>query len=135
MKNIKTIVLVALVSIMFAGCGSKADASSPKEITEKVFKATLEFDFETLKQYVAKNRLSTLEKDERRFAKNIELRDELTKDVKDAKVKVLSEEFSEDGQSAIVTVQIKLMTEEEPYEGELNFIKENGEWKMDENPF
>ena len=135
MKNIKTIMLIALASIILAGCGGKTDVSSPKEIVEAVLNASINFDFETLKKHLAKNRLDRLEDDEREFSEDIESRDDFLKVVKDAKIKTLSEEISEDGQSATVVVQIKLKSEEEPFEKDIHLIKENGEWKMDGNAY
>jgi len=135
MKNIKTIMFIALASIILAGCGGKTDVSSPKEIVETVLNASINFDFETLKKHLAKNRLDRLEDDEREFSEDIESRDDFLKVVKDAKIKTLSEEISEDGQSATVVVQIKLKSEEEPFEKDIHLIKENGEWKMDGNAY
>jgi len=134
MKKAKTIVLVVLASIMFAGCGEKTDSSSPKAIAEKAFKAALKLDFETLRKHIAQNKLASIEEAEKMF-EDIEKRDDFIKGAKGIKIKALSEEFSEDEQFAKVTVQIKLLSRKEPHEQELNFIKENGEWKMDENPF
>jgi hypothetical protein len=127
--------LIALASIILAGCGGKTDVSSPKEIVETVLNASINFDFETLRKHLAKNRLEYLEESEKEFAEDAESRDDFLKVVKDAKIKALSEEISEDGQSATVVVQIKLKSEEEPFEKDIYLVKENDKWKMDGNPY
>jgi hypothetical protein len=137
MKNIKTIMLIALASIILAGCGgkTKTDELSPSKIAEKVLAASQELDFETLKQYLAQGRLDRLDESEKNFSEDSESRDRFLAMVKGAKVKVLSETISEDKQSATVTVQIKLASEEETFEKDLDFINENGKWKIDSNPY
>jgi PBP1b-binding outer membrane lipoprotein LpoB len=127
MKKIKILMIAVMVSLMFVGCGSKPE--TPAEITVKVLEASLNLDFETVKKYVVEERLDDIEK----FKENADEVESFKKATENVKFKIISEEISEDGKSAKVTVQVSVPSEgDEPFEEEMDLVKVSGEWKIDE---
>jgi ribosomal protein L14E/L6E/L27E len=111
-------------------CGTK----TPSEIAKIVIKAQQTFDFEPAKKYLTEKRLASVEE----FIKDYneaegvlkELKEEALSKTKETTYEVISEEISEDGNSATVTVQESY--EGDTYEGKMDFVKVNGEWKLSE---
>jgi PBP1b-binding outer membrane lipoprotein LpoB len=128
MKKNKILMIAVMASLMFVGCGSKPE--TPTEVVEKVYNATLKFDFKTIKKYVVEKHLDAIERSEKNNSGNM---DELKKEFENVKFKIISEEISEDGKSAKVTVQVYNTNEnDEPFEEEMDLVKVSGEWKIDE---
>ena len=106
------------------------DAQSPSEIAKKAIEASKNLDFKTIKQYLVEERIEELEEAESEMIMNVEETNAFRNRVKDAKVTVLSEEISEDGDEAVVKVRMSIQGEE-PFDKDIDLVKVDGQWKID----
>ena len=134
MRTIKILLLAVIASLMFAGCGN--NAKTPSEITKKVFIAAINLDFNTIKQYLIEERIERLEETEKDIAEDVEYANKLKKTLKNVTFKVVSETISQDGNSAVVVIEVFNPAESDSgFEKEIKCTKVNDEWKVDSNPF
>ena len=131
MKLLKTLVFVVAAGLMVTAYGQDAKKLTPSDVVNKFYEAALTFDFANAKEYVSKNfqeaygeMVAKLEAPE--VKEQLEVMKELTKD---AKIEIVSEDIDED--NAVVTVKI-IMAEEER-EDVIILIKEDDNWKINEN--
>ena len=129
MKSIKIVLLAVVASLMFVGCGN--NAKTPSEIAIKVLEASKNLDFATVKKYVVKKRIERLEKAEREMKEDVERANEFKNETKNVTFKVLSETISEDGNSAVVLLEV--FFDGERNQKDMDFVKVDGEWKVDEH--
>ncbi|MDR2125972.1 MAG: DUF4878 domain-containing protein [Prevotellaceae bacterium] len=132
MKRITKLMLVLSACWLITACGAK----SPSETAEIVLKATQTLDFETIKKYLAEERLLRLEDKIKDFNEYPESKEQFLLQAKDVTFKALSENINEDGNSATVTMQMTSLVEGETrtFEKKVEFVKVNGEWKFNDNP-
>jgi hypothetical protein len=137
MKEIIKITVAVLTSLMFAACGGNTDMSSPKGVAEKIISATKNIDFETLEQLISENYLPALEKAKDLMKIHPEIFASIKKQAKQNKFKIISEDISEDGNSATVKIKLTAIINGESldFEQSANFIKTEGKWKGDFDPF
>jgi ABC-type glycerol-3-phosphate transport system substrate-binding protein len=131
MKLLKSLMLVVAAGLMLTACGGGSSAS-PSEVAKKFVEATVNLDFEEVKKYIAKEHFESIDKATKQLESPeakayLETYKALAKDVK---VEVVSEEISEDGNSATVTLSYAIMGQTQ--EQKLPLIKEDGAWKINE---
>ncbi|MDR2064978.1 MAG: DUF4878 domain-containing protein [Prevotellaceae bacterium] len=129
MKLLKSLVLVVAAGLMITACGG---ASTPSDVVKKMNEATLNFDFKEAAKYVAKEHVESYNKLAEQFAAP-EAKDYIEgikAMVKDAKFEILEEKIAEDGNTAVVKVKSSGMGQEK--EEEVNLVKEDGQWKVNE---
>ncbi|MDR3287133.1 MAG: DUF4878 domain-containing protein, partial [Prevotellaceae bacterium] len=132
MKTTKMLLCAALAMLMLANCGG--GANSPKDVVLTVFNAAKRLDFATMKKHLTQERIAKLERREERLKNNPERRAETIDRVKNAKFEIISEEISEDGESAVVIVKIsRIKDASKDYEEEVDLVKIDGIWKIDSN--
>lgn len=120
--------LVLSACLMITACGTK----SPSEIAKTVFEAGCKLDFETVKKHLAEERISDFEEITKRLLANPDRKEKFLLNFKNAEIKIISEEISNDGNSATITAVIKAGNGEDEEE-QMHLIKVNGEWKCDSN--
>jgi hypothetical protein len=108
-------------------CGTK----SPSEIAKTVTTAFQTLDYEPMKKYLTEECRSQIEKLEEFIKRSMEddkLKETALSNAKETSYEIISEEISEDGNSATVTVRQsqKSLTSEM----KIHFVKVNGEWKV-----
>lgn len=113
---------VVVVALLLASCGS----SSPKDVTNSYYKALQKGDFEKALSY------TTAVDDKDEIQKEIKKMEGL--DVKIPEYEIISEEISDDGQTAVVEVKYKFTSsfnsEPEESTNKVKLIKQDGKWKI-----
>jgi len=113
---------VVIAALLLVSCGS----SSPKDVTNSYYKALQKGDFEKALSY------TTVVEDEDEIQKEIKKMEGL--DVKIPEYEIVSEEISEDGQTAVVEVKYKFTSsfnsEPEESTNKVKLIKQDGKWKI-----
>jgi ABC-type glycerol-3-phosphate transport system substrate-binding protein len=132
MKQIKILLLAVVASLVFAGCGN--NSKTPSDIALKVMDAAKDLDFKTIKQYLTNNPVESLEEFEKSIKENTEETNDIKERMKGAKWKIVSENIAEDGNSATVKMEI-IFVNGETKSHEVDLVKVDGEWKVDNNPF
>ena len=121
MKRILLIISIVATALILASCSS----TSPKDVTNSYYKALQKGDFEKALTY------TTVEHNEE-VKKEVEKMKGL--EVKIPEYEIVSEEISEDGQSAVVEVKYKFTSSfnSEPEESTNNvkLVKQDGKWKI-----
>ncbi|MDR2125662.1 MAG: DUF4878 domain-containing protein [Prevotellaceae bacterium] len=138
MKNFK-ILMLASAFLLIAACRNTTPSeavATPSEVVTTVIEASKKLDFETIKKHLANKRIARLESQEKQMNENPDYAADFIFMVKDAKIEIISETISEDGNFAIVAAKIYQVKgdDDKPFEKEFNLIKENGEWKYNSNP-
>ncbi|MDR1346990.1 MAG: DUF4878 domain-containing protein [Prevotellaceae bacterium] len=130
MKLLKSMVLVLMAGLIMTACGGGA---TPSDVVKKFSEASLNFDFKELSKYVAKEHVDSYNKLAEQFeAPEAKAYLETMKTMaKDSKFEILGETISEDGNTATVKVKTSAMGQEK--EDDVNLIKEDGQWKINEN--
>ena len=122
MKKLFTIMSVVIAALLLVSCGS----SSPKDVTNSYYKALQKGDFEKALSY------TTVVAAEDEIQKEIKKMEGL--DVKIPEYEIVSEEISEDGQTAVVEVKYKFTSsfnsEPEESTNKVKLIKQDGKWKI-----
>lgn len=113
---------VVIAALLLVSCGS----SSPKDVTNSYYKALQKGDFEKALSY------TTVVGDEDEIQKEIKKMEGL--DVKIPEYEIVSEEISEDGQTAVVEVKYTFTSsfnsEPEESTNKVKLIKQDGKWKI-----
>ncbi len=121
MKKFFLFISVVVAVVMMASCSSP----SPKDITNDYYKAIQKGDFEKALSY-------TTVSDSEEIKKEVEKMKGL--EVKIPEFEIVSEEISEDGNTAVVEVKYKFTSsfnsEPEESTNEVKLIKEDGKWKI-----
>ena len=121
MKKLLTIMSVVIAALLMASCGSP----SPKDVTNSYYKAIQKGDFEKALSY-------TTVEDNEEIKKDIEKMKGL--EIKIPEYEIISEEISEDGQTAVVEVKYKFTSsfnsEPEETTKKVKLIKQDGKWKI-----
>lgn len=121
MKKFFLFISVVVAVLMMASCSSP----SPKDITNDYYKAIQKGDFEKALSY-------TTVSDSEEIKKEVEKMKGL--EVKIPEFEIVSEEISEDGNTAVVEVKYKFTSsfnsEPEESTNEVKLIKEDGKWKI-----
>jgi len=134
MKSIKILLFVFIASLMFASCSN--NAKTPSEIAKKIFIAAKNLDFNTIKPYLVKERMDDLEEAEKELTENVEEASRFRNSVKNITFKVISERISEDENSAVVEMRFFYADEDDESRSiDIDFVKIDGEWKVDFNLF
>ncbi|MBQ3740132.1 MAG: DUF4878 domain-containing protein [Bacteroidales bacterium] len=122
MKKLFTIMSVVVVALLLVACGS----SSPKDVTNSYYKALQKGDYEKALSY------TTAVDDKDEIQKEIKKMEGL--DVKIPEYEIVSEEISDDGQTAVVEVKYKFTSsfnsEPEESTNKVKLIKQDGKWKI-----
>lgn len=112
---------VVIAALLMASCGSP----SPKDVTNSYYKAIQKGDFEKALSY-------TTVEDNEEIKKDIEKMKGL--EIKIPEYEIISEEISEDGQTAVVEVKYKFTSsfnsEPEETTKKVKLIKQDGKWKI-----
>ncbi|MDR0754234.1 MAG: DUF4878 domain-containing protein [Prevotellaceae bacterium] len=131
MKNLTKLILLMSACLLIVSCGAP---KTPKDVVKIMFVAIQNLDFATMKKHLASERLSRLEQEEQDMKENPNDAADFILKIKDAKIEIISEKISEDKNSASVVIKIsQVKGEYDSFENSVNLIKENGEWKFDEN--
>jgi len=113
---------VVIAALLMASCGS----STPKDVTTSYYKALQKGDFEKALSY------TTVVDDKDEIQKEIEKMKGL--EIKIPEFEIVSEEISEDGQTAVVEVKYKFTSsfnsEPEESTNKVKLIKQDGKWKI-----
>jgi len=113
---------VVVVALLLVSCGS----SSPKDVTNSYYKALQKGDYEKALSY------TTAVDDKDEIQKEIKKMEGL--DVKIPEYEIVSEEISDDGQTAVVEVKYKFTSsfnsEPEESTNKVKLIKQDGKWKI-----
>ncbi|MDR1553829.1 MAG: DUF4878 domain-containing protein [Prevotellaceae bacterium] len=133
MKLLKSLVLVVAAGLIMTACGG--GGATPSEVAKKVMDATLKFDFNEVKKYVAKDIVPLVEQSiaQTETEEGKQMLEMYKNLVKDVKVEVVSEEIAEDGNTAKVTLKTTSPTGEVS-EDTINLVKEEDGWKVKELP-
>ncbi len=122
MKKLLTIMSVVIAALLMASCGSP----SPKDVTNSYYKALQKGDFEKALSY------TTTSEDKEEIQKDIEKMQGL--DLKIPEYEILSEEISEDGQTAVVEVKYSFTSsfnsQPEEKTKKVKLVKQDGKWKI-----
>ena len=112
---------VVVAALLFVSCGS----SSPKDVTNSYYKALQKGDFEKALSY-------TTMVDDQEIQKEINKMEGM--DFKIPEYEIISEEISDDGQTAVVEVKYKFTSafnsEPEETTNKVTLIKQDGKWKI-----
>jgi hypothetical protein len=131
MKNLTKLILLMLACLPVISCAPK----TPEEVVKIMIAATQKLDFATIKQHLASERIARFEEAEKEMKENPNNAADFIFKIKDAKIEIISEIISEDGNSATVIIKIsQVKGEDGSFENNIDLIKENGEWKFNENP-
>ena len=131
MKKIKMSLLAVIASLLFVGCGNN---TKPSDVALKVFDALKELDFKTVKQYIAKDFIESVDQIEKHMIEDVAAANNFKNDVKGTTCKILSENISEDGNSAVVETEVTFR-DGKKHQNKMDMVKVDGEWKINENPF
>jgi hypothetical protein len=119
--------LVLSACWLMTACGAK----SPSDIAKIVVKAEQTLNYEPMKKYLTEKCRSQIEKLEEFIKRSMEddkLKETALSNAKETSYEIISEEISEDGNSATVTV---LQSQKNfTSEMKIHFVKVNGEWKV-----
>ena len=133
MKQIKILLFTVVASLMFIGCGN--NSKTPSEIAEKVLTAAKNLDFKILKQSVTETYIARLERLEKEMTEDIEQANRMKNIFENVTFKIISETISQDGNSAVITIEVFNPDEgEDTFEKDIHLVKINGEWKVDDDP-
>ena len=121
MKKLFTIMSVVVAALLLVSCGSP----SPKDVTNSYYKALQKGDFEKALSY-------TTMVDDQEIQKEINKFEGM--EFKIPEYEILSEEISEDGQTAVVEVKYKFTSafnsEPEETTNKVTLVKQDGKWKV-----
>jgi hypothetical protein len=125
MKSLKNIIIFGAISLFVASCGEK-----PSDVAKKFTEATLKFDFNEAKKYVAKAYYEDIDKliEQIEAPESQDVLEIIKANAKDAKIEIIEEQIAEDGNTATVKIKVSVMGEEDA--DNIPLIKEDGQWKV-----
>ncbi|MDR2066121.1 MAG: DUF4878 domain-containing protein [Prevotellaceae bacterium] len=133
MKNLTKLMLLVPAYLMISSCVT--NTKTPAEVVKTMIVATQKLDYATMKKHLASERIARLEEREKEMNENPYDAADFILQIKDAKVEIVSEDISEDENSATVTIKVsQLKKADGSFEKDIKLIKENGEWKFDATP-